>query len=64
VVLAASPGRIDVAGLRRRLAAEIFPAQVRAGSAVEDWIGGALPFTDADSARSPQPPEAAWRVPR
>jgi spermidine synthase len=64
VVLAASPGRIDVPGLRRRLSAEIFPAQVRAGSAVEDWIGGALPFTDAASSRSPQPPEAAWRVPR
>jgi hypothetical protein len=64
VVLAASPGRIDVAGLRRRLSADIFPAQVRAGSAVQDWIGGASPFTDADSARSPQPPEAAWRVPR
>jgi spermidine synthase len=64
VVLAASPARIDIAGLRRRLAAEIFPAQVRAGSAVEDWVGGALPFTDADSSRSPQPPEAAWRVPR
>jgi spermidine synthase len=64
VVLAASPARIDISGLRRRLAAEIFPAQVRAGSAVEDWVGGALPFTDADSSRSPQPPEAAWRVPR
>jgi hypothetical protein len=61
VVLAASPGRIDVPGLRRRLSAEILPAQVRAGSAVEDWIGGALPFTDADSSRSPQPPEATWR---
>ena len=64
VVLAASPGRIDVTGLRRRLSAEIFPAQVRAGAALLDWIGGALPFTDADSSRSPQPPEAAWRVPR
>lgn len=63
MVLAASPAGIDVRAVRRRLAGEVIPAQVRAGAPLHDWIGGVLPFTDADQSRSPQPPEAAWRVP-
>ncbi len=60
VVLVGGP--VDPVSVGRALAAEVFPAQVRAGKSLLGWIGGAMPFTDADSSRSPQPPEASWRV--
>jgi Methyltransferase domain len=64
VVIAASPAPIDLTAVRRNLSAQIVPAQIRTGTALRGWIAGLRPFTDADSARSPEPPEAAWRVPR
>lgn len=32
------------------------------GAGLLAFVGGARPFTDADSARSPEPPEDLWRV--
>jgi Methyltransferase domain len=64
VVLAAGPAGVDPAALRHRMAVEIVPAQLRNGPALRDWMGGAVPFTDADRSRSPLPPDSAWRVPR
>ncbi|MGI8880514.1 MAG: spermidine synthase [Jatrophihabitans sp.] len=60
VVLVGGP--VDPVSIGRTLAAEVFPAQVRAGKSLLGWIGSAAPFTDADSSRSPVPPEASWRV--
>jgi hypothetical protein len=57
VVLAASRGGLPVAAIERAAAAAAFPRTV-----VIDFGRGAKPLTDEDSMRSPQPPEAIWRV--
>jgi hypothetical protein len=64
VVLMASAAPLPVDEIRRGLAAEPFPCVSLAGRHLTRWLGGAGPFTDADSARSPAPPEATWRVAR
>jgi hypothetical protein len=46
----------------RAAAASAFPRQVRSGRDLAKFVGGARPFADADSTRSPAPPEHAWRI--
>ena len=62
VVLMASRSTLPVGEIGRGLAAEPFPCQLLGGPALSRWLGGAPPFTDAESSRSPAPPEASWRV--
>ena len=38
------------------------PIQPLSGAALTDYISGAAPLTDADSMRSPIPPDDTWRV--
>ena len=64
VVLMASAAPLPLEEIRRGLAAEPFPCAVVTGAELTRWLGGAAPFTDEDSARSPEPPEASWRVAR
>lgn len=61
VVVAASRQEQPVDELRRRIARQPFPAQVRAGHALADLYGSAKPWTDADPAESPEPVRG-WRV--
>jgi len=35
---------------------------MRGNAEINTLISGAQPFTEADSTRSPAPPEQAWRV--
>jgi spermidine synthase len=57
VVVAASRTALPVAGIRRAAAAAPFPRTVTAGFGRD-----AKPLTDADTMRSPQPPDELWRV--
>jgi spermidine synthase len=62
IVLMASRSPLPTQVISRGLAAEPFPCATLTGAALARWPGGARPFTDADSARSPAPPESTWRV--
>jgi hypothetical protein len=62
VVLAAAATPLAIDDVRRSLAGEPFPCQLVTGAELERWLGSSIPFTDYDSARSPAPPEASWRV--
>jgi hypothetical protein len=57
VVLAGARAGLPVEAVRRAAAAAAFPR-----SAVTSIPGPARPFTDADSMRSPAPPDEIWRV--
>jgi spermidine synthase len=57
VVLAASRAPLPVAEVQRASARAAFPRTVTAGLA-----GDAKPLTDGDPMRSPQPPDAMWRI--
>ena len=49
--------------LRRPVASASLPTGIRAGAEVRRWLGGAMPWTDADAVPSPEPPPAgSWRV--
>lgn len=61
VVVAASRQEPPVDELRRRIARQPFPAGVRAGQALAGLYGSARPWTDDDSAESPEPVRG-WRV--
>lgn len=61
VVLAASGHRLDLAELRRQVARQPFPAGVRTGAELAARHGTAKPWTDAESAESPEPVRG-WRV--
>lgn len=62
-VAVASREPLDVEEIRRRAARAPFPTGVRAGEQLVRQLGGARPFTDADSAPSPEPPPlGAWRI--
>jgi hypothetical protein len=61
VVLAASAVPLDVDELRRQIARQPFPAGVRAGRELATRYGSARPWTDADSAESPEPVRG-WRI--
>jgi len=62
VVLAASRSGLPRAAAERAAAGAMFPQRVVAGAELDRLVGGAAPFTDADSARSPMPPDELWRV--
>jgi hypothetical protein len=62
VVLAASGGALPVEQIARAAAAAMFPQRVVYGPELADLVGGAVPLTDADGLRSPQPPDELWRV--
>lgn len=62
VVLAASAGSLPVTEIARAAARAAFPRTVHTGSALRNYTGGAAPLTDLDPLRSPQPPDALWRV--
>ena len=62
VVVAASRRRLPVTELRRRIASAPFPRRVLAGAAMNAFVAEVKPLVDADSMRSPTPPESVWRV--
>ncbi|SHG60385.1 hypothetical protein SAMN05443575_2361 [Jatrophihabitans endophyticus] len=62
VVLAASRAALPVDDVRRAAARAAFPRTVHAGTSLAAFAGGATVLTDADPMRSPQPPDALWRV--
>ena len=55
LLLAASGARVDVTGLRRDSAKQPCPYRWIEGRELRSWIGGAEPFTDADTQDSPPP---------
>jgi hypothetical protein len=62
VVLAAARGGLPVTPVTRAAAGAPLPQKVLAGDALDRFVGGAAPFTDADCALSPAPPDNLWRV--
>ena len=63
VVLAASDATLDTAALRRRIAANPFPTELRDGVQLRPLLAGMRPFTAADAAASPVPPAPGrWRI--
>ncbi len=62
VVVAASRAELSTEVLERAAARAMFPQSVLADEALEKFIGYAGPLTDADSLRSPSPPDELWRV--
>jgi hypothetical protein len=62
LVVAASSAPLPEVALRRAAAASAFPRQLRSGKELVRFLGGARPFTEADAARSPAPPDEAWRI--
>lgn len=62
VVLAAARDALPLEGMQRAAAAAMFPRRVLAGPQLQRFTAGASPLTDADPMRSPEPPEALWRV--
>lgn len=62
VVLAASRAPLPVDEIRRAAARAAFPRIVHAGRLLLQFASGAPVLTDADPMRSPQPPDALWRV--
>src|SRR5262249_59877747 len=57
IVVAASRSRLPAEAVRRAAASAAFPRTVTLGFGRD-----AAPLTDADPMRSPEPPEATWRV--
>jgi spermidine synthase len=56
LVVAAAGHELPVAELTRRAAADPFPARVVDGAALDRFVAGARPITDADAEPSPVPP--------
>ena len=56
LVLAASDRPLPVAALTRRCAGAAFPARVVAGDALDRFVAGARPVTDATATGAPRPP--------
>ncbi|HZU59121.1 MAG TPA: fused MFS/spermidine synthase [Actinocrinis sp.] len=62
LVLAASHEPLPIADLVRRAAGDPFPARVTSGEALDAWIAGAAPVTDATAVPSPEPPPGAFEL--
>jgi spermidine synthase len=62
VVLAATRGELPVRPVAQAAARAPLPQKVLAGDALDHFVGGAAPFTDADGALSPAPPDDLWRI--
>ncbi|QSB16997.1 fused MFS/spermidine synthase [Natronosporangium hydrolyticum] len=60
VLVATDRGRLPVAKLTRRVAAEAFPARVLDGEELDRFIAGAPPVTDQGAADSPEPPRSIF----
>jgi spermidine synthase len=60
LVVAAAGRELPVAGLTRRAAADPFPARLVEGAALDQFVAGARPITDADAEPSPAPPPDAF----
>jgi spermidine synthase len=60
LVIAGSHAELPVQALTRRALADPFPARVVAGPALDQFIAGARPITDADAEPSPLPPPDAF----
>jgi spermidine synthase len=56
LVVAASGHELPVAGLTRRAAGDPVPARVLAGAALDRFVAGAEPITDANPGPAPAPP--------
>lgn len=56
LIVAAAGHELPVAGLTRRLAADPFPARLLDGAALDEFVAGSPPITDADAEPSPTPP--------
>jgi spermidine synthase len=56
LVVAAAGRELPIAALTRRAAAGPFPARVVEGDALDRFVAGARPITDADAEPSPVPP--------
>jgi len=61
LVLAASRAPLALADLRREIARQPFPAGLRTGTELAVRFGQVRPWTDADSAPSPEPVQG-WRI--
>ncbi|MFG3100649.1 spermidine synthase [Streptomyces sp. NPDC048182] len=62
-VLAAAHRPLDTGALARRTAADAFPARVRHGAALREFIGAARPVErDEDAVPSPEPPDGAFGI--
>jgi hypothetical protein len=60
LVVAASGRELPVAGLIRRTAADPFPARVVEGAALDRFVAGSRPITDAHAGPSPAPPPGVF----
>jgi SAM-dependent methyltransferase len=60
--IAASRAPLPMAAIERASAGAMFPRRVLSGADLAKLVGRAAGLTDADSMRSPAPPEEAWRV--
>jgi spermidine synthase len=61
-VVFAAGDALPVTEIRRAAARAAFPRTVHGGAALDAFIGGAAPLTDASPLRSPMPPDEIWRV--
>ncbi|MEI5010510.1 fused MFS/spermidine synthase [Streptomyces sp. PmtA] len=61
-VLLASHTPIDVAGLARRTASDVFPARVEYGDGLRRFIGDARSVSDEDATGSPEPPAGSFGI--
>jgi hypothetical protein len=62
IVLAASHEPLPYDALARRTAADVFPARVEHGAALERLTDGAAPVQDGEAAPSPEPPDGAFTI--
>ncbi|MEN8654306.1 fused MFS/spermidine synthase [Streptomyces sp. 21So2-11] len=62
VVLLASHEPLDLAGLARRTAADVFPARVEHGPALRRLVGDARVVRDEGAVESPEPPDGAFSI--
>jgi spermidine synthase len=60
LVVAAAEHELPLAGLTRLAAADPVPAQVVAGDALDQFVAGARPVTDADAGPAPVLPHGVW----
>jgi len=60
LVVAAADDELPIAGLIRRIAADPFPARLVEGAALDRFVAGSRPITDANAEPSPVPPPQAF----
>jgi spermidine synthase len=62
LVLVASDTELAESAITRAAAAAAFPRRVLGGDELARFVGTVRPYSDADTVRSPAPPEHSWRV--